>query len=243
MQRIVTSLCAVLVVSPIANPASAQKPPPRPVATMFGNIHDTSSIHYPRKYSVCTWVPNGSSYYMLCARTDTTGSYRLENIPLIGLRIAVGCETLRGFGKVVASDTLVFRDTAVLRHDWIVSSAGCDLRPLRQVSRIFTGHYTPGFESSKFIPCANDAWFVPTDSLDLYPYDAKEAWVTWRDAANQQVKWPDAPRDEYKNPTYYVRWRGTLVGPGRYGHLGVSPFQFFVDSVLLLRAPTKNDCR
>ncbi len=131
----------------------------------------------------------------------------------------------------------------MLRHDWIVSSAGCDLRPLRQVSRIFTGHYTPGFESSKFVPCANDAWFVPTDSLDLYPYDAKEAWVTWRDAANQQVKWPDAPRDEYKNPTYYVRWRGTLVGPGRYGHLGVSPFQFFVDSVLLLRAPTKNDCR
>jgi len=131
----------------------------------------------------------------------------------------------------------------MVRRNWVVSPAGCDLRPVRRVTGIFRGRYTPGFEASEFVPCKADAWFIPTDSLATYPYDAKNAWVTWSTFRNPELKWPPAPKDEYGNPVYYVRWRGTVVGPGRYGHMGVAPFQFFVDSVFELRASRKKDCQ
>jgi hypothetical protein len=114
---------------------------------------------------------------------------------------------------------------------------------VRRVAGIFQGHYTPGFESSDFVPCSADGWFIPGDSLEAYKYDARRAWVTWPQSVGDGVKWPDAPRDSYGNPRYYVRWRGTVVGPGHYGHMGVSPFEFVVDAVLELRPPTAKDCR
>lgn len=124
-----------------------------------------------------------------------------------------------------------------------MSTKGCDLRPLREVKGVFRGYYTPGFESSEFVPCSTDAWFIPDDSLSVYPFDARNAWVTWDAAAVRRLKWPEVARDKYGNSKYYVRWRGTVVGPGRYGHLGVSPFEFRVDTVFELRAPRRKDCR
>jgi hypothetical protein len=240
-----TQLLSALVIGVIsALQLSAQNTSVQHAASLAGIVRDSGSLHYPRTFSICTWVPRDRSMYSLrCAQVDTLGSYRLDNLPLTGLRISVQCETLRGYGKSVASDSVVFSDTGLVRRDWVVPSVGCDLRPMRQVTGIFRGHYTPGFESSEFIPCKADAWFIPSDSLNTYPYDAKHAWASWRAASRQKLNWTPAPRDQSGNPTYYVRWRGTVVGPGRYGHLGVAPFRFFVDSVLELRAPGKKDCR
>ena len=175
---------------------------------------------------------------MGCARVDTAGAYRIDGLPLLDLKLSVSCPTIRGFGKTMASDSVRFTDTTFVRRDWAVNTTGCDPRPLREVKGVFRGHYTPGFEASKFTPCASDAWFIPSDSLSY-----RSAWATWRPGVGRELKWPKAPHDEYGNPTYYVRWRGTAIGPGRYGHLGVAPFEFLVDSVLELRAPKKTDCR
>lgn len=214
------------------------------LASITGSVRDTGAFRYPRSFSVCTFIRVESSIYSArCSKVDTAGSYLIEKLPLNGFRFSVQCGTLRGLAKIVSSDSIVFTDTARVRHDWVVSSVGCDLRPVRKLTGVFSGHYTPGFESSRFVPCPADAWFIPSDSLDTYRYDARRAWATWRNAKNQELKWPDAPRDDYGNETYYVRWRGTVVGPGSYGHMGVSPFEFFVDSVITLRAPAKNDCR
>jgi len=237
-------LSALVIGFIIASQALAQNTQVRRSASIAGTVRDSGSLDYRRKFSVCTWVPRQPAMYSLsCAQVDTLGHYRLDDLPLIRLRLSVQCETLGGMGKSVMADSVIFTDTALVRRDWVVPSAGCDLRPLRHVTGIFRGHYTPGFESSKFVPCTADAWFIPSDSLGIYPYDAKRAWATWRSAVPQKLKWPRAPRDDYGNPTYYVRWRGTVVGPGNYGHMGVSPFEFVVDSVLELRAPGKEDCR
>lgn len=50
-------------------------------------------------------------------------------------------------------------------------------------------------------------------------------------------------RDSYGNPRFYVRWQGTVEGPGEYGHLGISPFEIWVDSLIEIRAPSKADCQ
>jgi len=157
------------------------------------------------------------------------------------MRISVHCETIRTLSKSLASDSVLLANVR-LRRDWTVGTEGCDPRPVRRVSGTFSGHYTPGFESSKFVPCPSSEWFIPADSLDAYPYDARRAWVRWSVGRMRELKWPKAPRDPYGNSRYYVRWRGTVVGPGRYGHLGVSAFELQVDSVAELRAPGPQDC-
>jgi hypothetical protein len=211
---------------------------------MYGIVRDSASGNPVHKSSVCALIPAGPPFFeSRCARVDTAGVYRVDNLPALGMRVFVSCEAIRGVEKGLADDSVVFADSASLRRDWTVPTAGCDRRPVRRTVGVFRGHYTPGFESSEFVPCESDGWFIPGDSLDLYPFNARRAWATWPPGVGRDLKWPDAPRDSYRNSRYYVRWRGTVVGPGRYGHMGVSAFEFVVDSVLELRAPRKRDCR
>ena len=245
MQRTNLRIIAAFLLTPLVSaPSPAQARPLPRTAAMFGMVRDSASGDPIHKAWVCAFIPAGlSSIESRCARVDTVGAYRLDSLPAVGMRVSVSCETIRGMGQGLAYDSVVFADSASLRRDWTVPTAGCDRRPVRRMAGVFRGHYTPGFESSEFVPCAADGWFIPGDSLDLYPFSARRAWTTWPPGVGRGLKWPDARRDRYGNSRYYVRWRGTVVGPGRYGHLGVSAFEFVVDTVLELRAPRQRDCR
>lgn len=238
-------LIAVFLLTPLVratSPAQTRRLPR--AAALFGIVRDSASGDPIQKSWVCAFIPAGpSALESRCARVDVLGAYRLDSLPAVGMRISISCETIRGIGRGLAYDSLVFADSVALRRDWSVPTTGCDRRPVRRVAGVFRGHYTPGFESSEFIPCAADGWFIPGDSLDLYPFNARRAWATWPPGVGRNLEWPDAPRDRYGNSRYYVRWRGTVVGPGRYGHMGVSPFEFVVDTVLELRPPAQKDCR
>lgn len=62
-------------------------------------------------------------------------------------------------------------------------------------------------------------------------------------AQNQAIDWPArAPRNAWGSPRYFVVWRGTLKGPGSYGHFGVSEFEMLVDSIVLVKVPGTSDC-
>lgn len=214
-------------------------------ATLEGVVRDSGSGQPMHKAWVCVSVRlSESSFRNRCGRTDSLGVYRADSIPSGQRQVWVACETMRGLGgKNLASDSMTFDGSTGVRRDWAVSNIGCDLRRIRRVTAIFRGHYTPGFESSEFVPCPADGWFVPGDSLDKYPFNNRRAWVEWWPGFRQRLEWPEVRRDEYGYPRYYVRWRGTVVGPGRYGHMGVSAFEIQVDSVMELRAPSKRDCR
>jgi hypothetical protein len=127
-----------------------------------------------------------------------------------------------------------------LKRDWLVSTVGCDHRPMRRITRVFTGFWTPGFEASEFIPCPVDSWFLPGDSLPPN-YNSQSAWARLGKGA-RVTKWPNAPRDRWGNPQFYVEWHGTLEGPGHYGHFGMSAFFFTADSIIQIRAPQRGDC-
>ena len=221
---------------------SSQEPKTR---TLTGSVMDSVSGTPVQKAWVCIRLPLKPSVSLSrCSRVDTLGEYVLDSLPLDPIEVTLTCESLRALGKLLAIDTISAVASAAPRHDWVVSTSGCDPRPVRRVVGIFRGHYTPGFESSEFVPCPSDAWFLPGDSLDIYPFDARRAWATWprHYRTDIQVRWPDAPRDAWGNPRYFIRWRGTVVGPGRYGHLGVSLFEFRVDSILEVRIPAQGDC-
>jgi hypothetical protein len=194
---------------------------------------------------VCVSLPVERTHYPRCGAIDqSSGRYRVDSLPEGRWRVGVNCATMNIFAHSMASDSIAFKDSAAVRRDWMVTTDGCDPRPLRRIPGTFRGYWTPGFESSEFIPCAADAWFLPGDSLRTRNYDERRAWaVLRRGSVPEGFVWPKGRRDRYGNPRYYVEWRGEVVGPGHYGHMGVSAFEINVDSVLTVRAPRRGDCR
>jgi hypothetical protein len=210
-------------------------------AAFSGVILDSASGKPPRKTQICPIMQTGQTWVAgPCARPDSLGRYRLDNLLLTTIQVSVVCETVHGFGKSLAREILLVSEPKEIARNWAVSTAGCDLRPMRRVTRTFAGLWIPGFEASEFIPCPGGSWSLPSDSLPA-DYHSQRAWAMLGKGARVE-KWPDAPRDTWGNPQFYVEWLGTLVGPGHYGHLGMSPFSFVADSIIQIRARRPDDC-
>lgn len=107
-----------------------------------------------------------------------------------------------------------------------VSSRGC---PPVSDEREYRGHYTGGFEASDFVPCGGEG--RPETNW----------WVELLPQARAGVHWGDG--DDVGNAfRYYVRWRGVLSPPGRYGHMSAGTRQLAVTRVLEVHRPTPGDC-
>ena len=213
--------------------------------TVVGVATDSVSDAPIQKAVVCSLPRRGQSGLMRCDELNEQGEYRLDSLPSDSVTISLSCSVIAGLGKLLDRATIPPGTADPQIHNWRVSSQGCDLRPVRHLRGTFRGHYSGGFEESRFVPCPSDAWFEPGDSLDSYRYDARQAWVAWpKDTAlGDSIMWPDVPRDRWGNVRYYIRWRGTVVGPGRYGHMGAAPFNFTPDSILEVMVPSQDDCR
>ena len=102
---------------------------------------------------------------------------------------------------------------------------------------VFSGHHTSGFEMSD--------WALCESLLDLSDtaYDLSESWA-WGTFVEGLVgpPWPDVEISDDGYYTYFMRARGTLIGPGGYGHMAFAPYLFYVDSILEVRAPEASDC-
>jgi hypothetical protein len=103
---------------------------------------------------------------------------------------------------------------------------------------LYRGNYTSGLEESRFIPCA------PITALRAPAGVSRggSIWVTFTDSAfrNSAARWPAQVDSFY--PSFYVRWRGAVIGPGTYGHLGVAAYLMRVDRVVEIRNPSPRDC-
>ena len=107
-----------------------------------------------------------------------------------------------------------------------VSTRGCPPVP---EEREYRGHYTGGFEASDFVACGGEG---DRDS---------NWWVELVSEARHGVQWGEG--DDVGNAMrYYVRWRGVLSPPGRYGHMSAGRHQLAVTQVLEVRRPTPADC-
>jgi len=175
-----------------------------------------------------------------CAAVDSLGRYRIDSVQPSRRLLTVDCETMRGPGIDLAFERVVVADTD-RRRDWSVNAARCDSRPLRQATGTFRGHYAQGYTANDFVPCQRDAWFLASDSLPDDPHSHR-AWVTWPVGLQLQVNWPSAPHDSAGNGQYYVEWRGTVIGPGKYGRRGAYPFELRVDSAMIVRPAQRTDC-
>ena len=176
--------------------------------------------------------------------TDSAGRYRLDRLPSGSATFEAHCPSATGLGAEITRrtvDIVVDRETVL---DLRVPPGQCDEPPYSERKGVFRGYWTPGFESSAFLPCADTALGVPAPLLPGKRLFPPTAWADVVPSAARRMSWPrDAPVDSYGNPTYFVVWRGVLKGPGTYGHMGVSEFSMEVDSVIAVRARGPSDCR
>ncbi len=143
-------------------------------------------------------------------------------------------------------------DTRTIYHDTIEVRGGldslvrvakpedfCREPPVSRNSGVFSGRFSVGFESSTFIPNR------PFEGLHdtLYESVPVTAWVTlttdgYRSWSRLEGVWPEAGMFA----CYCVRWRGQLVGPGGYGHLGMALYELKVGEVLESRLLSTDMC-
>ena len=155
---------------------------------------------------------------------DRRGEFRFAAIPDTGaLRIKVWCKTSSIFSHTLVERPLD-RDQRLSRLKFPVDGEACDLRPLYEISGVFVGHWRSGFEESEFVPCGV----------------GPAAWVDLAPGVAEGVRWPRGGDKYY--PRYFVRFRGTLEGPGRYGHMGAASHHILISKILEVREPARGDC-
>ena len=211
-----------------------------PLTRLTGVVTDSSSGRpFERSYICFSWQINATA----CAQLDTAGHYVLDSIPRIAGRIVVQCDSVFWRAHRALNDSL-HPDTVSGALNFVLDASGCDPRQVRRERRTFTGLYSGAFEESRFVPCPSDSWLEPGDITWRGP-SGPEAWVEWSRFPNPTPGDPKAwPRERAfpYNTKAFVHWYGTMVGPGTYGHMGMSPFEFRVDSIIEVRAIRKGDC-
>jgi len=231
--RVVCLFAAVVVVA-----GCVHRIPPPHAWDLVGTVRGENGTPISGRVFVCVGI-RGAYGGERCSNVDSLGNYAIDSTVPFKLGVSVMCEVVRGpFRKRLFSDTTDAGPPVAVHRDFTVDPSGCDPRPLRTMRGEFRGHWVPGFESSDFTPCPNDGWHLPGDSVD-----ASGAWATVPPSAERGVRIPDVPIDSQGYPHFYVRWRGTITGPGHYGHMNASAFDLTVDRVLELRAPSARDCQ
>lgn len=223
--------------------AGARTQSPRAPGAIVGTLRDSATGRPLERGSACVWLtasPHAPS--MRCVPADSvTGVFRLAGLQPGEYTLRLQCVSLTLPGSVLDHVSVEITRAEPIRREFSVSTATCDKRPRRVITGAFRGHYRVGFEESRFTPCPADRWGIPSDSVGTGRAPHSAAWVRWR-TPGRRPAWPAAERGPQGTRRYYVRFSGTVAGPGRYGHFGISPFLMTVDSILEARTPAPNDC-
>ena len=172
--------------------------------------------------------------------TDSNGFVRFRDVEPGRRTLQLTCPVSRRIrGREILRETVDVTPTTDTIVAVMIPAGECVEPPDETVRATFVGHYTEGFEAGTFRPCK--AFAAPLTSA-YETRDATALIVFDNDAVARAVAaWPTDPLHEL-HPTYFVRWTGTLTGPGSYGHLGTSEYMLRVEHVLEARVATPRDC-
>ncbi len=102
----------------------------------------------------------------------------------------------------------------------------CGTLPTKQRAR-FAGMYIPEFESSLFFPCDG----LPAPAQKRFS-GSHAAWADVPKEVASALVWAQTRESVIgEDDGFYIEWTGTLIGPGSYGHMGMSLFEFKAEAV------------
>ena len=235
-----THRSGLIVVFALISLASASSVAAQTTGTVRGTVTDSA-----------TGAPIvGAKVAVICSGcfgrhpTDSLGRYTIERVPVGTYTVEFNCPSRTMLGRALPQQRVTVGEDSVSDIAVTVAPGSCYEPPYSELTGVFRGYWTPGFESSKFVQCTDSVMGVATTLLPGKRLFSSSAWAALdARAQSQQIHWPShAPIDEWGNHRYFVIWRGTLKGPGMYGHMGVSEFEMTVDSILAVRAPGPRDC-
>lgn len=214
--------------------------PGRVVVTIRDSVGRDSLV----RGSVCT----SAGVVVRCAPHAAGSRFVISDLPAGNYAVGVACETGRPLdSRTLGSVVTRVADSVPVDVAISVSFAGCDMRPIRRVAGMMVGHHMAGGQTSRVAPCRPDEWFVASDSNRM-------TWLEFPEHARGAMKRgegsPIFTKDDrgrlqllegYED--FFVKLVGTLEGPGRFGPLGTSAFQFVVDSVLSIEPGAGGDCQ
>jgi hypothetical protein len=176
-------------------------------------------------------------------RSGANGGYVLDRIPPGVTELEFHCPSATMLGWPIEVRPIRLRagqDTVV---DIRVSATTCGEPPYAERRGTFQGSFSVGFEHSSFAPCPDTTLGVPL----LRPkggWLVGTIWVQVDSATSRRLgeSWPRVRPDSRGYLDYFVRWHGTLKGPGRYGHMGVAGYLMEVDTVYSVLIRNEGSC-
>jgi hypothetical protein len=160
--------------------------------------------------------------------TDSRGAFRLEDVPIGTWQIEFHCPSANYVGREIDTRSVTVRSGKVSSVDVQVPLGHCYEPPYSEVESEFRGYVSFGFEHSSFVPCAPESLNLSRNSF----LGTNSIWVRFR-----------TDRGALRSDTlYFAVLRGTLKGPGRFGHLGVSAYELEVQEIEKTFEVNGQDC-
>lgn len=222
--KLLIPLCGLLITGPLQGQQADS-------VTVRGRLVD-SVLGRPIPGQLVGTLGNQRGFW---ANTDSTGAFQIRIPAADTLQLLVTClPSRRPWGRTLGPFPYSLADGEVTEIR--IPAEACWEPPETEVIGEWSGHYTGGFEESGFVPCHP----LPDLSDTAYGLLAPSVWMDFEEGA-LNVEWPEAEGGG-TNSRYFMTVHGTRRGPGGYGHLGFSVHRILVDSILVVRLPTPNDC-
>jgi hypothetical protein len=207
-----------------------------------GTVRADSSASPPHRTMVCLRQPQnrtGSQLSRSCVSVTSSGHYSLEGTALGPYEVWAYCGTEAGANRFFFSTTIDSIPHFPSQVDISTSSYGCDPRPPRRYSGTYSGHWRTGFEASQITlcPAVLTVTGMPFLTGETFWVDIESSMASSKHLVFPPVTIP--PRDA---PTYFVRFRGSIAGPGDYGRYSAFRWQVTMDSILSLSDPAASRC-
>lgn len=152
------------------------------------------------------------------SKTDASGHYILNELWPGEWELTFHPPSRKIIGNVIATKRIRIEPHARAVVDVQVETGDWYEPPLSSLAGVFDGRYSSGFEQSCFVP--HGGVIVAPDGER---HDVRSAWVTFSRHVLPAMR---------AQGSYMVRLRGTLTGPGDYGHCGGSDYELVVDEVV-----------
>ena len=160
--------------------------------------------------------------------TCTDGKVEFNDVPAGTWSVTAICPSETSLGREIIEFAVWVTPGQTKTIEISVPKGFCDEPEYAERPETIAGHFIHGFEVNSMSPCNPDA-------LDL----TKNTWGEPRIGAVL----PAASSAEIEpDVMYYIEARGTLKGPGRFGHFGMSAYEFEMDEILSHEVVAEADC-
>jgi hypothetical protein len=124
----------------------------------------------------------------------------------------------------------------------VLDRGACETREPRTVRGHWRGRYSSAFEESQFTPCPVDPITREVRSYG-HPF-GRRAWVNFSKTVWKKPGLGGLAFDSTNSRDYgFVEWSGTLYGPEKSGHMGMSNYLLTVDSIFRMSPTGECDVR